>query len=97
MQIVLENWKYRAKRAEADGFGGIRITGNPVWLQNEEDWNQFARFEEIVHERITSQKVVALCTYPVWICQGQNVRRTLASHTAALLSNNDQWRRLELS
>lgn len=97
MQIVLDNWKYRVHRAEADGFDGIRITGNPVWLQNEEDWIQFARFEEIVHERIKSEKVVALCTYPVWICQGHNVRRTLASHTAALLSNNDQWRRLELT
>lgn len=97
MQIVLDNWKYRVHRAEADGFVGIRITGNPVWLQNEEDWSQFARFEEIVHERIKREKVVALCTYPVWICQGHDVRRTLASHTAALLSNNDQWRRLELT
>jgi hypothetical protein len=97
IQVVLENWKYREQRAEAGGFNGIRITGNPVWLQSEEDWAQFAKFEEAVHERIATQKVVALCTYPVWICQGQNVRRTLSSHTAALMSNDAQWRRLELS
>ena len=97
MQIVLDNWTYRARRTQDQGFAGIRITGNPVWLQSEEDWAVFARFEETVHERIKHERVVALCTYPVWICRGQNVLKTVTAHTCALLSDNEQWRRLELS
>ena len=97
MQIVLDNWMYRARRTEAQGFAGVRITGSPVWLQCEEDWTAFARFEETVHERMQHEKVVALCTYPVWICRGQNVLKTLTAHTSALVSNNEEWRRLELA
>jgi hypothetical protein len=97
MEIVLENWMYRAQRAKEAGFDGIRITGNPVWLQTEEDWTQFGRFEEIVHHRIKDEKIVALCTYPVSICHGSNVLGTLSTHTSALLSDDKQWRRLELS
>jgi hypothetical protein len=97
MQIVLDNLMHHAERAQAKGFAGIRVTGNPAWVRSEEDWTQFAAYEETVHQRIQSKQVLALCTYPVWICQGKNVLKTLKSHSSALLSENEQWRRLELS
>jgi MEDS: MEthanogen/methylotroph, DcmR Sensory domain len=96
-QIVLDNWVSRARHAETKGFAGIRITGNPVWLKSEEDWSQFGRFEETVHERIRSERVVALCTYPLGICQGRSIQKTLSSHNSAFILESDQWRRLELS
>jgi hypothetical protein len=97
LQIIVDNWMRRAQRAQAEGLAGIRITGNPVWLQTEEDWDQFARYEEIVHQWIKKEKVLALCTYPVWVWRGQNIIKTLSSHSSALLSDNQQWRRLQLS
>jgi len=97
MDTVLESWMYRARRADADGFAGIRITGTPAWLQTEEDWSQFGRYEETVHRRIRSENILALCTYPTWICQGKKVLNTLKCHSSALLSDNGEWRRLELS
>ena len=97
MRVVLDNWMRRARRAEAEGFAGMRITGNPVWLQTQTDWDQFARYEEIVHQWIRNEKVLALCTYPVWIWRGQNVLRTLYSHTSTLLSEDQHWRRLQVS
>jgi hypothetical protein len=97
MQVVVDNWMRRAQWAETEGFAGIRITGNPVWLQTKEDWDQFARYEEIVHRWIRNEKVLALCTYPVWVWRGQDILKTLSSHSSALLSDNQQWRRLRLS
>jgi len=35
------NWAARGRAAEAKGFVGSRTTGNPFWLQSEEDWHQF--------------------------------------------------------
>jgi hypothetical protein len=96
MEIVLHNWSLRARRAEAEGFDGIRITGNPVWLRSPDDWAQFARYEETVQQQIRNEKAVVLCTYPTWICPGQNVLQTLYAHTSALVHENDQWRRLGL-
>jgi hypothetical protein len=96
-QMVLDNWVSRARHTETKGFDGIRITGNPVWLQSEEDWGQFGRFEETVHERIRCERVIALCTYPVSICQGRDIKKTLTSHNSAFILESDQWRRLALS
>ena len=52
-QLVLDSWLSRAQYAEAQGFAGIRITGNPVWLESEEDWTQFRLYEEAIQLRIS--------------------------------------------
>jgi len=96
-QIVLDNWLSRARHAEAKGFAGIRIAGNPVWLQSEEDWGQLKQYEESVHQRIRTERVLALCTYPTVIFQGKHVQDTLSTHNSAFVREGDQWRRLELS
>jgi len=96
-QMVLDNWLSRAQHAEAMGFAGIRITGNPVWLRSEEDWTQFRDYEEAVHQRIRTERIVALCTYPTVMFQGKHIQDTLSTHNAAYMRERDQWRRLELS
>lgn len=96
-QLVLDNWMSRARHTESKGFEGIRITGNPVWLQSEADWTEFGRFEEIVHHRIKTERVVALCTYPLSICRTHHIQNTLSAHSSAIMLENDQWRRLDSS
>ena len=95
VQIVFDNWKDCQQQAEAEGFSGVRITGTPDWLRTSEEWNQFVHLEETFHKHIRLEKVLALCTYPTWVCQGNNISRTLSSHTSALLPEDAHWRRLE--
>jgi hypothetical protein len=96
-QLVLDNWLSRAQRAEAKGFAGIRIAGNPVWLRSEEDWRQFKQYEESVHQRIRTERFLALCTYPTVIFQGKHIQDTLSTHNSAYVRTGDLWQRLELS
>ena len=96
-QTVLENWAVKAAHAETQGFAGLRITGNPVWLDNENDWRSFRAFEELVHQRIRNERAIALCTYPLALCEGEHIMQTLETHSSALTLVNGRWRQLELS
>jgi hypothetical protein len=96
-RIVLDKCLSMARHAQAMGFAGIRITGNPVWLRSEEDWTQFRDYEEAVHQQIRTARILALCTYPTVIFQGKHIEDTLSTHNAAYVREQDQWRRLELS
>lgn len=95
--IVLKNWVSKARHAESKGFAGIRITGNPLWLQSEEDWAQFGSYEEAVHKAIRTERVIALCTYPMKICESKSMLDTLSTHSSTLLPVRNQWQRLVLS
>ena len=89
--MVLHNWVSKARHAEAKGFAGIRITGNPFWLRTEQDWSQFGRYEEAVTNAIRDEHCIALCTYPGHIGRLDEVHRVLSAHRSALFAWNDQW------
>jgi len=91
--IVLHNWLSKAKHAQARGFAGVRITGNPFWLGSEQDWEQFGAYEQAVTQSINNQRVLALCTYPRKICKIDNVMQVLSSHQSALIAHNEYWQR----
>jgi hypothetical protein len=90
------NWAARGRAAEAKGFVGSRTTGNPFWLQSEEDWHQFLTYEHTVHQAIESQRVISLCTYPAAICSAKDMIGTFASHHAILTYQGDRWQCLDV-
>ena len=96
-QIVLNNWVSKVQQAESKGFAGIRITGNPLWLQSEEDWALFGSYEQAVHKGIRTEPVIALCTYPMKICESKNMLGMLSAHGSMLLPFRDKWQRIVLS
>ena len=96
-QRVLDNLLSRSRHVQAQGFAGIRITGNLAWLRADEDWTQFMHYERSVHQQIRSERILALCTYPTVMFQGRHIQETLSAHNAAFVHEHDQWRRLELS
>ena len=96
-RIVLDNWVSKARYSEHKGFAGIRITGNPFWLQSERDWEEFGDYEKAVQAAIRNERVIALCTYPMDICHSNHVVQTIASHSSALHQAGNQWQRLQVS
>ena len=56
-----KNWAARGRAAEANGFVGARTTGNPFWLDSEEDWHQFLTYDQAVHQT---------CDFLVYVSRG---------------------------
>jgi MEDS: MEthanogen/methylotroph, DcmR Sensory domain len=92
-KVVLDNWLSKARHAQARGFAGVRITGNPFWLGCEQDWEEFGAYEQAVTHRICHERVLALCTYPIKICKITHVMQTLSFHRSALIPHNEIWQR----
>jgi hypothetical protein len=92
-QVVLHNWVSKARHAQAKGFEGVRITGNPFWLASNEDWEQFGAYEQAVTQTIGNEPVLALCTYPRMICESNRIVQVLSSHQSTLIAHTDHWRR----
>ena len=90
------NWTARCRTADANGFVGARTTGNPFWLQSEEDWHQFLTYEHTIHQAIETQRVISLCTYPAAICSAKDMIGTFASHHAILTYQGDRWQCLDV-
>jgi len=95
-EMVLENWVSKARYAEANGFAGVRIAGNPFWLQSKEEWAQFGCYERNVEAAIRSERVLALCMYPTERCSNDHMIRILSNHGSTLLNGTNEWQRLEL-
>ena len=96
-KIVLDNWMSKARHSQAKDFAGIRITGNPLWLKSEADWARFGNYEKTVHEAIRTERVLALCTYPMEICESRSMLDTLSAHSSTLIQQGYTWQRLVLS
>ena len=95
-EMVVENCVSKARSAEAKGFAAFRITGNPFWLQSEEEWAQFGCYEQKVEAAIRSERVLNLCTYPIERCSHDHMFQILSNHGSTLLNRNSEWQHLEI-
>jgi hypothetical protein len=60
---VVKLWLEEEARALADGYAGLRITGNVTFLARGEDWRLFMDYEELVNRSFVGRHIVTLCTY----------------------------------
>jgi hypothetical protein len=63
-EAVLAAWQREEARALAEGYSGLRISGDASFLRPE-DRAAFAGYEARVHDAIGGMRLKALCTYPL--------------------------------
>lgn len=59
---VVQQWLAEEERAIAQGFNGLRITGNVTFL-TDESWPEFMDYEKAIDDALNGRRIVALCTY----------------------------------
>ncbi len=91
---VLEAWIRRAERARAEGFEGLRITGNTYWLKREQ-WDDFVGYEAMVAEAFREQPILALCSYCLGRCDKKDVMDVFGTHDFALVPREGRVEKLE--
>jgi hypothetical protein len=78
------------ERALADGFSGLRITGNTSFVPRE-TWGGLMEFEKKFHQRIRNRRIVACCSYHAHQCQPVDVLEVASRHDAALERPDQHW------
>jgi signal transduction histidine kinase len=87
---VLASWIAKQEQALAQGFDGLRLSGNTSWLERS-DWQKFTAYEEAVNRVIGQYRMLALCTYSLKKCAACEIVDVVQNRRFALLKQAGRW------
>jgi PAS domain S-box-containing protein len=87
---VLHGWVEKEQHALKEGFQGLRLTGNTLWLERE-DWRNFTEYEAVVDNVIGKHRMIAICSYSLRACGASEVIDVISNHEFALIRQRGKW------
>ncbi len=94
---VLKAWVEKHDKALSLGYAGIRVTGNPFWIDNKKDWDDFTAYEAEINNVIDDYKMLVLCTYSLDKCKANEVIDVVTNHEFTMLKRSGRWGLIESS
>jgi DNA-binding CsgD family transcriptional regulator len=91
---VTRGWSEKLDRALANGYNGIRISGNAFWTATHH-WKAFCEYEEELDRSLSDQKIIALCTYSLLTSTAADVLDVARAHQCSIARRNGHWEFLE--
>lgn len=95
LKRVLGKWLEKYNEGLSLGFKGMRVNGNPFWIDNKKDWDDFAAYEAEINNVIGPYKLLVLCTYSLEKCHADEVIDVVINHEFALIKRSDKWELIE--
>jgi two-component system cell cycle sensor histidine kinase/response regulator CckA len=93
-QMVLTGWIGKHNQALANGYDGMRVTGNTAWLETS-DWRSFVHYEEEINNVIRQYRLIALCTYSLDKCGLYEILEVARNHQFAFIRREGIWQIIE--
>ena len=94
LEHVLRVWVKKLEGALANGYSGLRATGNTAWLESK-DWADFCRYEKEIDGIIGEYNMMVLCTYSLEKCSAPDILDVVKNHEFALLKRKGAWELIE--
>jgi hypothetical protein len=91
LQRTLNMWMVKHDDALSGGYAGLRVSGNPYWIDNKKDWDDFAGYEAEINNVIGGTKLLVLCTYSLKKCGVSEIIDVVKNHEFALAMNQGTW------
>ena len=88
-EIVLR-WLDEERRALADGYSGLRLTGNTSFV-TPENWQMFLDYEETFNKAMQGRRIVTLCSYHLGRCGAADVLEVVPRHHCTLDHPDGGW------
>jgi signal transduction histidine kinase len=92
---LLQVWLDAESKALADGFSGLRVTGNINFIESREQWNAFEEYERQVSEAFVGHKIIALCSYHLGRTTGTDILDVVQNHNFAVARRRGSWEMIE--
>jgi hypothetical protein len=91
LQRTLGMWMEKHTQALSRGYEGLRVSGNPYWIDNKKDWDDFACYEAEINNVIGGTRLLVLCTYSLKKCGVAEILDVVKNHEFALAMNQGVW------
>jgi hypothetical protein len=72
-------------------ISGMRVSGNPSWIDNKKDWNDFACYASEIDNVIGGAKLMVLCTCALKKCGVGEVLDVMKNHEFVLARYMGMW------
>ncbi|MGE5474861.1 MAG: MEDS domain-containing protein [Ignavibacteriales bacterium] len=93
---VLKGWVKKINQALANGYDGLRLTGNTFWLEKK-DWNDFIDYEEKIDRVLGNYNIISLCSYSLDRCNSTEIIDVVTNHQFAVIKREGKWEQIESS
>jgi hypothetical protein len=87
---LVQLWLQEEDQALADGYSGLRVSGNISFLTPEQ-WPAFMAYERSVSANFSNRRIVALCSYVLEDCTGDRKDQVLRAHGCAFERRDKDW------
>jgi signal transduction histidine kinase/PAS domain-containing protein len=87
---VISGWNQKLALASAEGYAGVRVTGDTAWLKKK-DWKDFCEYEESLNQAVANQRLAVLCTYPLAACGAAEILDVVRTHQFAVTKRRGGW------
>lgn len=88
--VVVKLWLDEEERALAEGYTGLRLTGNTSFLEPK-DWEKFMEYERTVNAGLHGRRIVALCSYLLPNISSGKVMEVMRAHDCAFDRPDSGW------
>ncbi len=87
---ALNGWMDKLNLALANGYEGMRLTGNTFWLEKE-DWDDFSQYEKEIDKVLGTYNIISVCSYSLDKCSTEDVIAVVNNHQFALTELEGEW------
>jgi len=87
---VARIWNEKLKQASAQGYTGVRATGNAFWLHRKQ-WRRFDEYERTLNDSLAGKSLIVLCSYPLAVCGATEVLDVARNHHFAIAKRAGKW------
>jgi DNA-binding CsgD family transcriptional regulator len=94
LKKVTGGWSKKLDRALANGYSGMRVSGNAFWIETNY-WKEFCEYEQELDRSLAGQKMIALCTYSLGASRAVDVLDVARAHRCTIARRNGDWEFLE--
>jgi DNA-binding CsgD family transcriptional regulator len=96
LKRVTDAWDNRLGAAIANGYDGMRVSGNSFWLGTEQ-WGQFLDYEQELEHSLAGKRMLALCTYPLHASKASDVLCVTRRHDVTVVRRGGNWEFVQAS
>jgi hypothetical protein len=87
---IIARWQEKEDQALAEGFQGLRVTGNTSFIPRE-NWDRLMDYEKKLHQAVQGRRIVVCCSYHRLKCEPVDMFDVARIHDAALDLSEDSW------
>ncbi|MDO8805306.1 MAG: MEDS domain-containing protein [Elusimicrobiota bacterium] len=90
---VLKGWLEKEAWALANGYEGLRVTGNTSWL-DDQNLSAFLDYERTADSVVGGHRMLVVCAYSLEKCALPDIIEVIDAHEFALVKNRGAWRKV---